>query len=247
VQRDHNHDSVTFTTPLGAIPTQFDYDSEYLGLGARGTLGPALAYRFEGVYETGEGLSTSFDPASGLGIPQTREDIEAWAFLAGMTWSFRDRGDTRVDLEFIAGSGDDDRLDATNTLGGNRPGTDDRAFNGLGYVNTGLALAPELPNLLALRLGASTSPFPSDRRADWLRLGISGFLYGKVDDEAPLNVGTIPGEEFLGGEIDLLLDWRITSDVVANIRYGIFIPGEAMPDGEDDPRHFFYAGVTYGF
>ncbi len=60
-------------------------------------------------------------------------------------------------------------------------------------------------------------------------------------------MNTLPGEQFVGGEIDFLIDWRITSDLNVDFRYGIFIPGEAMPDGEDDPRHFFYIGMTYGF
>ena len=29
--------------------------------------------------------------------------------------------------------------------------------------------------------------------------------------------------------------------------YGLFLPGDAIPGCQDDPRHFVYAGVTYAF
>jgi hypothetical protein len=248
MQRDYNsRDFRVFRTIAADIPTSFDYDSEYLGFGSRGSFGRNLAYRAEVIQQMGEGLSNSFDPATGLPAAQTREDIDAWAGLAGLTWLFLDANDSRLDFEVVAGSGDDDRLDASNTFGGNAPGTDDEAFNGLGYVNTGLALAPEISNLLSLRLGASTSLWRSPHRPDRVRVGVNGFLFTKLDDDAPLNIRTVPGESFLGGEIDLLLDWRVTSDLSLSVRYGIFIPADAMPAGEADPRHFFYFGATYGF
>jgi hypothetical protein len=80
VQRDNNsEDFMVFDGPLGPIPTSFNYDSYYVGLGSRGTLASNLRYRAELVYEFGEGLSNSFDTTTGLGIPQTEEDIDAWA------------------------------------------------------------------------------------------------------------------------------------------------------------------------
>ena len=126
-------------------------------------------------------------------------------------------------------------------------GTTDRAFNSLGYANTGLALGPELSNLLSFRLGASTSPRIFGIRDDSLRVGVNGFLFTKVDEIAPLNFRTHTDESFVGGEIDFAVDWRITSDIGVLVRYGVFLPGDAMLPGRDDPRHFFYAGVTYAF
>jgi hypothetical protein len=247
VQRDHNErDEHTFRTPIFNYPTEFKYNSEYWALGSRGSLGPNLYYRAELVYETGEGLSSPFDRNTAAPVAQTREDIEAWAGVFKLTYLLRDDFDTRFDLELVGGSGDDDRLDSSDTFGGNESGTDDNAFNSLGYINTGLALAPDVSNLFSIRLGASTSPHQIGTHADWLRLGVNGFLFFKIDKDAPLNVRT-SSETFIGGEIDFAVDWRITSDLSATLRYGLFLPGDAIPGCQDDPRHFAYAGVTYAF
>jgi len=246
-QRDHNdRDYGVFRTGIGEYPTRFAYDSEYYAVGSRGTLGPQFNYRIELIHERGEGLSSPFDRRSGARVEQTSEDIEAWAGVVGLTYLFRDDYDSRMDFEFIGGSGDDDRLDPSDTFGGNATGTTDRAFNSLGYANTGLALAPEVSNLLALRVGFSTAPEFSPGWADWLRVGVNGFLFLKAEAEAPLNVQT-DSSKFVGGEIDLFMDWRLFSDLSATVRYGVFLPGDAMPADRDDARHFFYAGVTYAF
>jgi hypothetical protein len=246
VQRDNNSEDFTvFQGPLGPIPTSFNYDSYYVGLGSRGTLASNLRYRAELVYEFGEGLSNSFDDATGLAIPQTEEDIDAWAGVAGLTWLLGDAGDSRIDFEVMAASGDKDRLDAANTFGGNRTGTDDHSFNTLGYVDTGLALAPNLSNLLITRLGASTYPFRATSGLGRLRTGAAGLLFFKIDSDAALNIRS-KDDTFLGGEIDVFADWRIASDVSMNVRYGVFFPGEAACC-PDDPRHFFYVGFNYAF
>jgi hypothetical protein len=246
VQRDNNsEDFMVFDGPLGPIPTSFNYDSYYVGLGSRGTLASNLRYRAELVYEFGEGLSNSFDTTTGLGIPQTEEDIDAWAGVAGLTWLLGDAGDSRIDFEVMGASGDKDRLDAATTFGGNRTGTKDHSYNTLGYVDTGLALAPNLSNLLALRLGGSTFPFRTTKSLGRLRTGAAGYLFFKIDSDAALNIPSKDGT-FLGGEIDVFVDWRVASDVSMNVRYGVFVPGEAACC-PDDPRHFFYVGFNYAF
>jgi len=245
-QQDENDQAFTFAGGGGPIPTRFGYQSNYVGVGSRGSFGPNIFYRLEGVYEFGEGESNSFNPATGLAVTQTKEDIRAAAGIVGLTYVFRDAWDTRLDLEAIAGSGDDDRLDSADTFGGNRPGTDDHSFNALGYVNTGLALAPEPANLFSLRLGASTSPQFLGIRSSSMRVGMNGFLFFKIDDNAPISVSTTT-DSFVGGELDFLFDWQITSDVTFNLRYGVFFPGDAIPTGQDDIRHFIYGGVTYAF
>lgn len=246
MQEDHNSEEVVFTTPLALYPTAFRYHSNYIGVGSTGSFGPKLLYRTEVVYEFGEGLSNPFDPDTLAPVTQTMEDIEAWAAVAGLTYVFNDVHDTRVEVEMVAGSGDDDRFDSADTFGGNATGTTDESFNGWGYVNTGLALAPDIANLLALRATASMNPFPTTDLLEGLRLNISGFLFNKVDADAPVNVTTVD-ERFIGGEINGGFDWRLMSDVSWVVRYGIFLPGEAMPEGQDDPRHFFFTGITYAF
>jgi len=230
----------------GFFPTRFDYNSRYLGVGSTGVLSPRWQYAIEGVYEFGESLSSPIDAGGGT-VPQTEEDISAFAGIASLTYLFLDDNDTRLDFDLIAGSGDDDRLDSSSTFGGNAPGTDDNAFNSLGFVNTGLALVPNVTNLVVLRGGASTSLLMNrtTRQGD-LRIGVDGFVFHKIDDDAPISVPTT-NDGYVGFEVDFFIDWRIYSDLFATIRYGAFFPGEAIPDGQDDRRDFLYVGVTYAF
>lgn len=235
-QRDHNDNNDVF-----APTTRFGYDSEYIGVGSQGAIGPVITYRAELMHESG---STYSDPTRGT--PQTRDKVDAWAGVLTLIYALRDANDTRTEFELLGASGDGDRIDGSDTIGGNLTGTDDNAFNSLGYVNTGLALSPDLPNLLMLRFGASTSPAVSLLDNDWLRVGVNGFLFFKTDANAAMSIAT-DDNKFVGGEVDLLLDYRITSDVTASLRYGVFFPGAAIPETQDNIRQFFYAGVSYAF
>ncbi len=78
---------------------------------------------------------------------------------------------------------------------------------------------------------------------------MTGYLFTKIDNEAPINILTRPGgSNLVGGEIDTTLDWRILSDINFNIRYGIFMPNSSVfYEDQGAIRQFFYVGVTYAF
>lgn len=241
VQRDHNDDE-TLNTFFG--PVDFKYDSEYLSFGASGTLGPQLTYTLEVVHETGNTLSSPFTP---LGpTPQTSDPIDAWAGVLNLSYAFRNDTNARIDMSLAAGSGDDDRFAAAGTIAGNRPNTTDRSFNSLGYINTGLALAPQIANLMMLRVGGSTAIPIDARRPNALRVGADFFFFGKTDTDGPVTVASTD-DRWIGWEMDWKIDWRIMTDVNFNFRYGVFFPGDAMPTGLDDVRHFVYGGISYAF
>ena len=143
------------------------------------------------------------------------------------------------------GSGDDDRGSATQTTAGNLAGTNDESFISFGYVNTGLVLAPELSNLVSVRVTGSAFPLRGRGILDKMQVSLSGFAFAKYDDGAPISVPTVAGESFVGGEFDLMLDWQLTSDLNLLLQYGIFLPGDAMVNS--DTLHFFYVGFSYGF
>ncbi|MCE9618812.1 MAG: alginate export family protein [Planctomycetes bacterium] len=237
-------------TPAFPIPTTFDYNSGYVGGGSTGSIGPDLVYRTEVAWEFGSTLTDSLDPTSPtLARPQFETPISAFAGLAGLTYLMRDQGDTRFDLSVLAGSGDPNRLDSATTFGGIAPGNTDHSFNSLGYVNTGFTLAPDPANLLCPSAGLSTNLLPSVSWARDLRLGLTGYLFMKIDNQAPINILTRPGgSNLIGGEIDTTLDWRLTSDINFNIRYGIFMPNTTVFfDNQSAIRQFFYVGVTFAF
>jgi hypothetical protein len=250
IQRDYNNDD-----PLvqGPVVTNFDYDSYYLGAGSTGTFGNRLLYELEVVHEGGTGLSNSFEGDSIFISPieQTEEDIDAWAADVRVDYLLADVRRSRFTSEFIIASGDDDRvLSTSDTFGGNTPGTDDNAFNGMGLLNTGLAFAPQVSNLTSFRLGYSTFPFADGGGVmSRIQFGTDWFLFYRTDDDAVIDeplLESSDGESFLGWEPDVFVNWQITSDVTLSVRYGIFFPNDDVFES-DEPRHFFYTGVTYAF
>jgi hypothetical protein len=251
-QQDMNggQQATLFPTSPFPVPTTFDYNSGYVGFGSSGSMGPQIVYRSEFAWEYGSTLSDPLDPTSlTLTQPQVTNDISAGAGVVGFTWLARDAGDTRADAQFLAGTGSSARLDSGTTFGGIAPGATDHSFNSLGYINTGLALSPEPANLFCPSLGVSSNLLPTHSLFSELRIGVTGFLFMKMDNDAPLSVLTVPGgSNLVGGEVDVLLDWRISSDLNLNIRYGIFLPNTSVFfPGEGGARDFFYSGLTYAF
>jgi hypothetical protein len=175
--------------------------------------------------------------------------ISAVAGVVGLTWLARDAGDTRLDFQALAGSGSSERLESGTTFAGIAPGATDHSFNSLGYINTGLALAPEPANLFCPSLGLSSNLLPSSDFLSEFRVGVNGYLFTRIQNDAPISIQTrLNGSNLIGGEIDAIFDWRISSDVNLNVRYGIFMPNTSVFfPGEGGARDFVYAGVTYAF
>jgi hypothetical protein len=241
-QQDYNHD---YTSTLGAIETKYDYYSYYLGLGSSGSLTDRLIYGVEAVYEGGSSLSNSFDESTFLPTTQTKDEISAWAADARLDYLCNDPRHTRLSLETIFASGDADRFNSSTTFGGNRPGTRDHSFNAFGLLNTGLAFAPSVSNLMAVRVGASTFPFPDSTRLGRLQVGTDVFAFGKMRENGGIDELTSSGR-YLGVEPDVYVNWQIASDVTLVLRYGVFFPnGDVVPN--DDARQFFFGGLTFAF
>ncbi len=244
VQRDHNDDQ-----PLNTVfgPLDFKYDSEYLSFGAAGTIGPQFTYTIEAIHETGHTMSSiDIDFLNLRIIEQTRNPIDAWAGAMTMAWAFRNRTNAVIDMTLAMGTSDPDRLISNGTIGGDAPSSTDRAFNSLGYINTGLAFAPQIANLTMLRAGGSTAiPF-DPKRPSAMRGGVDFFFFSKTDADH-VNSSPTTDDRWLGWEMDWKLDWQIMSDVTLNFRYGIFFPGDGIPDAFDDTRHFVYGAISYAF
>jgi hypothetical protein len=237
---DFNDDPQRIRGIPGAV-ADFEYNAAYVGVGANGSFTSQLLYLAEFVYQFGESRS---DPFQGGGL-QSEEDISAFAARGGLTWVFRDANRSQIKFDTAFASGDDDRLfSTTDTVFGNRPGTDDNAFNSLGFVQTGLAFAPALSNLMLFRAGASTFPFYGTTDFNQLQLGIDVILTAKLDQDAPIEEIT-EDKTYLGTEIDFTANWRLTSDFTLNARYGMFFPGPAII--RNHTRHFVFFGATLSF
>ena len=246
-QQDQNRDEYDFLA-LGPIDTRYHYDSYYVGVGSVGAITDRLRYGVEAAYQGGDTFSNSFElsPSGGLlPLPQTRDTIEAFAFDVRLDYLFNDPRQTRLSGEIIGATGDSDRGHTSNTFNGNRRETDDESFNAFGLLNTGLAFAPDVSNILAGRVGVATFPLPDQPIFQRLQVGADFFVFGKFEKDGPIDEPT-QDRRYLGLEPDVYLNWQITSDVTLALRYGVFFPnGNAFQ--ESDPRHFFFAGLTFAF
>lgn len=219
----------------------FGYDSQYVGAGSRGQFFHRdLEYTIEGVGEFGRSYADS--PY----IPE-EENIKAWAFDTELRYLIPEPHRSQLSVEYLLTSGDPDRLfSPTNTLGGNQAGTDDWSFSAWGFRNTGLVLAPRLSNLGMVGMGASTFPFNQHPQFQELKVGTNFYVYHKQQDQAAISDGlSLQEDRYVGSELDLFVNWRITSDIALTVLYGIFGPGDAFADQSD--RQLFFTGLTLNF
>ncbi len=241
VQTDENP-RTTYT--ISGVPTAFEYNSYYVGFGAQGVLSENILYSTEFVFQGGNTLSSPLDPATSVVVAQTRDEITAFAADGRLDFLFNDASRSRITLEVTIASGDNDRLTTSNTFGGNAPGTTDTAFNSFGLIDTGLAFGTNVSNLVMGRVEATTFPFSEHKLLENMQVGAGLYLFGKLDAAAPIDEPTT-SQNFLGTELDLLMNWQVTSDVSFIARYGVFFPSDAF--GSSEVRHFFYSAVTISF
>lgn len=244
-QRDYNDENLS---RRGAVTTRYEYNSNYFGIGSRGPITDRFLYGVELTAETGSTLSNSFDvgPTGLTPIPQTDDHIEAAAADLQLDYLLPDTHKTRLSAEGILATGDPDRLTTSDTFGGNRTGTKDHAFNSFGLLNTGFVFAAVPSNLLVLRVGATTFPFPDTSLIQHLQVGVDGFVFSKMQKDAPIDESTGEDSRYLGCEPDIFVNWQITEDVTIALRYGIFFPGSAI-SGDNSTRQGFFASVAYAF
>jgi alginate export protein len=250
-ERDLNRSGPLITANGGgAILTNFDYNGVYVGAGSTGNLNDHLLYAAELVGEGGNDLSNSFVLHGTTAAPviQSRDAIQAFAADGRLDYAFADSHNTRASAEIILATGDRDRVSSTNdTFGGNEPHTNDRAFNGFGLLNTGVAFAPQVSNVIISRVGLSAQPFPNADPFRKLQVGTDVFLFDKMLDHAPIDEPTQSGV-YLGWEPDIFVNWQITSDVAFVMRYGAFFPGQTIGKIEGlRSRQLFFTGVTLAF
>jgi hypothetical protein len=246
IQRDRSDES-----PEDLLQ-EYDYDSEYWGIGIRGetlfgegetgTGIENLQYFGELIVQTGHSIGDDGNPAT---ISDERDDIESWAFDIGLIYYPQCCTKPRLLFEFAHASGDDDRLTPQNTIFGNDAGTDDEGFLGFGYINTGVSFAPLLANLEFVRLAGAFRPFEQccEWRVSDMEVGSSFFLYWRPEEDAGVSDvrADIPGNHFLGSELDLFVNWRISSDLYLLFNYGVFFPDE---DSFSVERSRQFVGLT---
>jgi len=219
----------------------FGYDSMYAGIGSRGRFFHRdLQYTGEFVVECGKSYADALNESH-------RQNIHAWAFDTEIRYVIPDEHDSQLSVEYLLASGDSDRIASpTNTVGGNLPHSKDTSFVGWGYRNTGLSLAPRMSNLGMVRLGASTFPANQISFFREMQVGTNFYLYHKQQAAGAASDSlSTKDKHYLGSEIDIYVNWRITPDLAWALRYGIFLPGDAF--SRQSHRELFFTALTFNF
>ncbi|KPK96693.1 MAG: hypothetical protein AMJ95_12785, partial [Omnitrophica WOR_2 bacterium SM23_72] len=216
----------------------YQYNSEYFGVGSRGKIAPEFTYGVEVIKETGKSVIYDTDE---------KKDVDAWAARFKMTYQPAVYSRPRLFFEYAFGSGDSDRVSVTDTQNGNTSGKDSN-FLYFGYVPSGFALFPLLSNLHLYRVGVSTRPLEKYRVFKNFSIGVDYYRFykhkaggGIYDPQASED------NHDVGSEIDVTLGWRIFSDMGFSIEYGHFMPGKAYPDSSNDSQDYFSISTTFTF
>ena len=227
-----------------------EYDSEYWGIGSTGELLfgepddswgiPNLQYFTEFVMERGQS-----------GTINSREGIRSWAVDAGVNYYWNAPCRPHFTFEYARASGDSTRIAQPQRLSdGNLAGTSDTTFLGFGYLNTGASFAPLFANLEFIRLGAAARPFEDSCSVCWqnLEVGTSMFVYWRPEEDASISDvrADIAGDRFLGHELDLFVNWQMSSDLFLLVNYGVFFPNDgSFSPGNDRSRQFLTVNLNW--
>jgi hypothetical protein len=232
------NDDYTDERPQDAFQ-DYAYDTEYFGLGARGSLAHNFNYWTEWVYEGGKSY--------GLGQWRQRDTVDAWGWDIGAEYTWDHAVKPRVSAEYMFASGDPQRIfSPTDATGGNRFDGEDTSFVGFGYRDTGIAAGFTNSNLHVWRAGGSFTPFPDTELLKDFEAGTNWFLYAKHHSRGAISDSTADQRSgYVGWEMDYFLNWRLASDLSWTIRWGTFFPGQAYSDR--DSRHFLFTGLTWSF
>ncbi|MBI4341952.1 MAG: alginate export family protein, partial [Candidatus Omnitrophica bacterium] len=220
------------------LTRDYDYNSEYFGLGAEGKLLANVRYATELILETGDSVTS---------LTQQEQDVTAWALDASVTYDVQLPTQPTIYGEYAFGSGDSDRSNVTNTVNGNLAGKDTN-FLYFGYLPTGYALAPRLSNLRMLKLGMALKPLEWVRWFRDLTCSVDFYRYMKEEPAGGIfDAEASETDRDVGYEVDLTLSWQVLSDLGLTIEYGRFQPGDAYPRATNDASQYFSVSVTTTF
>ena len=220
------------------LTREYDYDSQYFAIGSEGTAVANVRYAAELILETGESFTS---------VTDEQKDIQAWAMDVSLVYDVQAPMQPTLYGEYAFGSGDSDRVNVTNTVGGNLAGKDTN-FLYFGFLPTGYALSPRVSNLRMIKVGAAIKPLERFSRFKDLTTSVDVYRYYKDESKGGIFDPQASGDDDdVGFEIDLTLSWPIVSDLSLDIEYGHFQPGDAYPVATDDPSEYFSVALTSTF
>ena len=213
------------------------YQSQYYGVGVKGTVSDLIDYHGEFIYETGQSYYSGTDE---------QETINAYAAIFG----FRYFPDVALNpmfiLQYAYGSGENTDATPANTS------DEDNGFKTFGTFVGGYGLRPDLSNIHVFRGGFSLAPLYNSSSISLRRMNIllKYSYYLKDKPNATISINNTPestlDEKEIGHGGDIAFRWRIYYDLSFFISYGIFIPGKAY-DSSEETRHFTIGGFNIIF
>jgi len=220
------------------LSQDYEYNSEYFGMGTEGKLFTNLRYAAELILETGNGFTS--------GTNQERS-VQAWATDVSLTYDVQLPTHPTLSGEYAFGSGDSDRINVTDTINGNVVGRDTN-FLYFGYLPTSYALSPRLSNLHMLKAGMALKPMEGIPLFKELRVSADYYYFFKDEPKGGIfDLQASEADRDVGSEIDLTLSWAILSDMTLAIEYGHFEPNDAYPLATNNNIDYFSVGVTTTF
>ncbi len=213
------------------------YQSQYYGVGIRGTVSDLIDYHGEFIYETGQSYYSGTDE---------QEDIAAYAAILGLRYFPDVALNPMFILQYAYGSGENTGPTPANTS------DEDNGFKTFGTFVGGYGLRPDLSNIHVFRGGFSLTPLYNSSSISLRRMNIllKYSYYVKDKPNATISIGNNPentlDEKEIGHGGDIAFRWRIFYDFSFFISYGIFIPGKAYASSEET-RHFTIGGFNIIF
>ncbi len=260
---------------LSSSTQKTKFNPYYAGGGVRGFIWNAnYRYSFEGIYSGG----TTQDLISNN--TNNQSSISSTAFLAEFKWTIpwlQNLIKPGLNLQAAYGSGEED-LDSSGNAGTANHTILPSKSNSVGNYNTfytfgtfsgGLALKPQLSNIMVGRAGISLKPLYKFYAFRGLGLVTTYSIYQKakakgfISDTTAVEVTESNGSftstnkpidsKDIGWAIDTVLIFNFTSDVKVFYAFGLFKPGKAYPakdtSGKDGRRfrttHFISLNLTF--
>ncbi len=217
---------------------EYTYNSQYFGLGSRGTWGKYFDYWIELIKENG---------TSRVFGTNEKKKVDAYSIDSEVNYSLSLYSHPRFTFEYALGSGDKDRESVTDTEFGNSQGKD-RSFLYFGYLPTGYSLSPRLSNLYLYRTGLKFYPLEKYRSLRNLSFEFNYFRFFKHQAAGGISdLEATQNSRDIGQELDTRFSWQILSDIGVTIDYGHFAPGDAYAQRANDTQEYFSVSVTHTF
>ncbi len=243
---------ITYPNELASVQNTFGgrYNSFYISLNVNGKIIDKLYYDIQGVYQTGVN-TTYFD--DGISIKSYDALINSFALYHTVSYLFSHITKPTLSFGFYYAHGDED-VDYNKNAVINTAG-DDNSFRSPSGIHLGYVIQPFFSNLFAFSLSHTIKPFASLGNDFLNELGIelTGILFFRpvITGETfiPEKAYYIHGQPgyladekyFIGGEIDININWRLFSDLLVRVNSGFFIPNYMIYNSDD---FLFKVGIS---